>query len=457
MKLMLRRSLVLLVFSLMLLLGLTIFMANYFANAADWAHHPGNRHYFRGGETVASGTISDRRGQVLFKIRDGEAKFHGSAAVRTAVMHAVGDKNDNVATGAQVAFRKRLTGWDLLNGAYSFGGISDGSSGRDLTLNLDAELCELAYRELGGRRGAVGVYNYKTGEILCMVSSPSFDPEHPPTIEPGAPGYDGVYLNRLLSAAYTPGSVFKLVTATAALVEIEDIDEKVYRCNREMEIDGDKVTCMSACGDVTLKQALARSCNIAFAEIALELGSDKLQKYAVSAGFNRGLEVDGIPTVPGRVDIRGAKGADLAWAGIGQHTITANPLNFMAFMGAIANDGVSVRPRLIKTEGLLSNILSSTDKERMIPSRTAELLGAMMRNNTLSSYGEGNFAGLELCGKTGTAEVGGGQNPHAWFAGYLERDDYPLAFVVIIENGGFGSRAAAPVAANVLQAAVKEQ
>lgn len=78
-----------------------------------------------------------------------------------------------------------------------------------------------------------------------------------------------------------------------------------------------------------------------------------------------------------------------------------------------------------------------------------------MRNNTISEYGEDNFRGLELCAKSGTAEVGGDEKPHAWFAGFLDREDYPLAFVVVIENGGSGASVAGPVAANVLQVAVQ--
>lgn len=215
------------------------------------------------------------------------------------------------------------------------------------------------------------------------------------------------------------------------------------------------VTCPSAHGKVTLEQALANSCNVAFAQISLELGADRLQKYADLAGFNSRLDIDGIKTAAGKVDVRDVEGADLAWAGIGQYTNTANPLNFMAYMGAIANDGVRITPRILADQGIFSFITTSVEKKRVLSAETAETLGKMMRNNTISAYGEGNFKGLELCAKTGTAEVGGGEQPHAWFAGYLDREDFPLAFVVIIENGISGSRAAAPVAANVLQAAVR--
>jgi len=453
MKLLLRRTTVLLIFSLLLVFGLMAFTARYFSHASTWVQYPANRHLYEDGKLVSSGTVYDRTGRVLVKTVDGAVRYHENQAVRTAVMHATGDPHGNVVTGAQVAFRDRLSGWNIVQGAFRSSGRAD--SGRDLTLTLDAELCAVAHRELGGRRGTVGVYNYETGEILCMVSTPSIDPANPPDVQADPDKYEGVYINRFLSAAYTPGSVFKTVTASAALDHLRGIGEKTYRCDGKMHIGEDVVTCPSAHGEVTLEQALARSCNVAFAQITLELGAGTLQKYADQAGFNSRLEVDGIKTTAGRVDVSGAAGADLAWAGIGQYTNTANPLNFMAYMGAIANDGVRVTPRILGDEGFFSTVTSPPgEKTRVLSADTAGKLGEMMRNNTISAYGEENFRGLELCAKSGTAQVGGGKRPHAWFAGFLDREDFPLAFVVVIENGGSGTGVAGPVAANVLQAAV---
>jgi peptidoglycan glycosyltransferase len=201
-----------------------------------------------------------------------------------------------------------------------------------------------------------------------------------------------------------------------------------------------------------LKDALAHSCNVAFAEIAGELGADVLQHYAELAGFNSRLTVNGIKTAAGRVDVKQAAPVELAWAGIGQYTNTANPLAFMVFMGSIANDGLSVSPAIIARENIFPALAKA--EKRMLPEETAKKLKRMLRNNTLTVYGEHRFSGLELCAKSGTAEVGEGKEPHAWFAGFLDREDFPYAFVVVIENGCTGSRTAAAVAASVLHAAV---
>lgn len=455
MKILTKRAYALLGLSVLLIAGIFVFIIKYINNASDWVQHPTNKHLFINGQLQTTGKIFDRKGETLLQTVEGVHKYHSDLTVRKAVMHAIGDSYGNIVTSAQVAFGDRLSGWNLVNGAYRFN-AQRYKPGSDMTLTLDAEVCAEAYKAMNGRKGAVGVYNYKTGEIICMVSTPTFDPENRPDIMGNPDKYEGVYINRLLSAAYTPGSVFKLVTAEAAIETIQEIDSRTFECRGEKIIDGDRVTCPTSHGNITFKQALANSCNVAFAEIALEIGSSTLQKYADKAGFNSSYKVDGISTFVGKADISDAEGGELAWAGIGQYSNTANPMNFMTYVGAIANDGVRVSPTIIKNHNgilsLLSGLVSKGD--RVIAKETAAILEMMMRNNTIEVYGERNFEGLELCAKSGTAEVGGGLTPHAWFAGYMDRDDCPLAFVVIVENGGSGSKVAGSVAGKVLRKAV---
>jgi peptidoglycan glycosyltransferase len=453
MKLMYKRALSVLVLALLLVFGVFIFGFRYLSNGAFWVRYPVNQHLYKNGALLTAGTIFDRNGAVLAKTEDGMRVFHEDRFVRTAVMHAVGDLGGNISTGAQVVYGEKLSGWDFLNGVYRYDQTK--TEAMDITLTLDAELCAVAYEALGWRKGAVGVYNYETGEILCMVSTPSYDPSNPPDVSSDPETYEGVYLNRFLSAAYTPGSIFKLVTAAAAINEIDDITSRVFHCDGSTIIGETSVTCPSAHGEVTFEEALADSCNVAFAHIAMELGGAALQRTADSTGVTAGIRFDGIRTTPGNVDCLNAEGADLAWAGIGQYTDTVNPLQFMTYVGAIANDGVSVLPKLVMRTGFMSQLISAVNEKRILSKSTAEKLGAMMRNNVLSNYGEMNFSGLQLCAKSGTGEVGGGEAPNAWFVGYLDREDCPLAFVVVIENGGSGSAVAAPVAASVLQAAVE--
>jgi len=448
MKLLSTRTAVLMLLIVLFVLGLAAFNIRYFNSAFAWAHSHANRHYYKNGMLSVRGTVYDRNGDVLLMLSGESIEFNAEKDVRTAVMHVTGDREGSVSTGVLSTLKGRLTGWNLFSGAYRL----HKKSRSELTLTIDSGLCRAAYREMKGRKGAVGIYNYETGEIICLISSPSFDPQNPPDVEGNPEKYEGVYLNRFLSSAYTPGSIFKLVTAAAALENIPDIENKHYLCEGRIAIGPDSITCLKAHGRVSLQEALAVSCNAFFAGTALELGAETLQKYAEACGFNNSLEVDGIRTAAGKINLNNAVGADLGWAGAGQYTTTANPLNFMAFMGAIAGGGEMVQPRLIADNS--SSFFDFRPGKKVLKRETADKLKAMMRNNTITSYGEEKFKDLELCAKSGTAEVGGGKEPHAWFAGFLDRKDCPLAFAVIIENG-ITSRAAADVAARVLQEAAK--
>lgn len=454
MKLLTKRALGLFVLAMLLIAGLLLFTGRYALNASTWAMHATDKHLYTNGILKTAGKIYDRNGEILLQTVNGVQEYNDKKTVRQALMPVIGDSYGNIATSLQVAYSDRLSGWDPVNGAYRFNDNLSGFSS-DIVLTLDADLCAAAYNAMNGRKGTVGVYNYRTGEILCMVSLPTFDPENRPDVEANPERYEGVYINRLLSGVYTPGSVFKLVTAAAAIDSLQDIGAKVYRCEGKQIIDGAEVTDLRAHGDVDFKQALAESCNIAFAEISLELGGDTLQRYAEKAGFNASLKIDGIRTASGRVDVKDAQGGDLAWAGIGQYNDLANPLNFMAYVGAIANGGVRVTPTFIEDGGIKSILFGEIEKKRILSSETAARLGEMMRYDVTEVYGESRYKGLELCAKSGTAEVGDGKKPHSWFVGYLDREDCPLAFVVVVENGGAGSKAAGSVAAKVLKEAVK--
>ena len=141
---------------------------------------------------------------------------------------------------------------------------------------------------------------------------------------------------------------------------------------------------------------------------------------------------------------------NLAWAGIGQYEDMINPCSMMVYMGAIANDGVAVTPKI------LHKVIGGTETERLLEEETASKLTEMMKNNVVVSYYESNFPGLDIYAKSGTAEVAGNE-PHAWFSGFIKNKNNPYAFIVCVENGGFGSSVAAPVANQVLQAIVNRE
>lgn len=364
----------------------------------------------------------------------------------------MGDLQGNIGTGALNAFADKLTGYSLLNGAF---GAQQGSN---LYLTIDARYNYTAYEALGGKSGTVAVYNYETGEILCMVSAPSYDPLNVPEDITTNDRYEGAYLNRFLSSTFTPGSVYKTVTLAAALEEIPDLTERTWTCTGSVQIGDETIICSGTHGEQDIAAAFANSCNVAFAQIAQELGADTLEKYTEQAGLTDSYSISGLPTAKGSFDFDGITDGQLGWAGVGQYHDQVNPAALMIYMGAIANGGKAAEPYLIlRTEsalGLPSLPHFTTRTGRLISSDTASALADLMANNVTQTYGASRFPNMDLCAKSGTAEVGEGQTPHAWFAGFLRGEDTPYAFVVLVENGGGGSSVAGSVAAKVLDVIV---
>ena len=440
-----KRAIMCLLLAFVLLTGVGIFSYRYVAHGDDWASYEGNRDVYNEGD-LSKGKLYDMNGTLLMQNTPDGMIFNDDASVRTALMHITGDKDNNISTGANRAFTDELIGYNLINGVYSLN-----NAGKDVTLTLDADICATAYEALAGRSGTVGVYNYKTGEILCIVSSPTYDPVDPPS-EPE----DGVYINRFTSATFVPGSIFKLVTAAAAIENLDDAYSWEINCTGSVSYGGEyAVTDVSAHGTVDLEKALEVSCNCYFGQLAEKLGPDLLEKYTEKAGLMTSYDIDGIKTTEGTFDFPDS-GMNLAWTGIGQWEDMINPCSMMVYMGAIANGGEATHPNIVKPTTFMGKQIDkiTTKTTNMIDSTTAASLTEMMANNVVSHYGSENFPGLSLCAKSGTAEVGDYKEPHAWFAGFLNDDSNPYAFIVLVENSGYGADVAGAVANTVLQAVV---
>jgi len=228
------RAKILLIFILVLALGVSFFMGEYFANAEKWVHKPNSPHVYHA-ENIACGTITDRNGILLADLTDGRT-YSENVALRSGTLHWIGDRLGNISSPALSYFAQHIAGFDAVNGLYAYGG-----TGGTVRTTFSARVQIVAQEAMAGYTGTVAVYNYKTGELVCCVSTPNFDPDNVPDIASN-PAYDGVYLNRFTQVSYTPGSIFKIVTAAAALEEIPDIIERTYTCNGVLEFGSDKVT-----------------------------------------------------------------------------------------------------------------------------------------------------------------------------------------------------------------------
>ncbi len=441
------RAVVCLLLALVLVFGMAVFLLRYLTQGGVWASAAFNRHLYNTQGHLVAGAVLDRDGDALSFVEDGERTYYDSETVRKATLHAVGDLQGNIGTGALNAFAHKLTGWNPVNGAFG------ANRGGTLTLTIDARYNYEAYQALNGHAGTVAVYNYKTGEVLCMVSSPSYDPLHVPEDIETNGRWKGAYLNRFLSSTFTPGSVYKTVTLAAALETVSDLESRTWNCAGSLRIGEETIVCSGVHGEQDISAAFANSCNAAFADIAVELGAETLQTYTEQAGFTSAYRLDGLTTAKGSFDWELTPGR-LGWAGVGQDRDLVNPCALMVYMGAIAGGGKAAEPHLIlRTEGGIP--LPWTRKTGVLVNPdTAGKLAELLAGNVEKTYGESRFPHMDLCAKSGTAEVGEGQRPHAWFAGFLRGEDTPYAFVVLVENGGGGSSVAGTVAAKTLDVIV---
>ena len=440
-------------------LGLVYLAVNLSLNAEKWATLRANTHLVNDGSFIGAGNVLDRNGEILAQTVDGERVYNNSERIRRSTLHIVGDSEGFIASGVQTAYKKELIGYNLVTGIYS---LKKYERGNDVTLTIDASLSATALDALGNKKGVVAVYNYETGELLCSVSTPNFDIRNKPSteeVEENKNGrYDGLYLNRLIDGLYTPGSVFKIVTSACALENIPDINSWEYECEGEMYINGVRVSCPREHGKVDLEKALVESCNCAFAEISKKLDATQITATAKAFGFGKSFAFGNSVTEASILDLTDASSSDIAWASVGQYTTLANPYHMLTLAGAVANGGTAKLPFVVKSIASPSGrVISETVAEECFytDEATAKRLKEMMRATVKDNYGDWNFSGLTMCGKTGTAEVSDNEKPHSWFLGFSQDRKTPLAIVVVVENGGWGVSTALPVAAKVMKEAEK--
>lgn len=424
------RAFSLLLIAALVMGGMLIYLVQYIDHGQEWALS------FSRVNSGSSGLLQDRNGVMLASFGKSEELFSPDPAVRTANYHVTGDYWGRTGAGILSRYWSGMQDFSLLTGMTK-------TESSVLTLSIDSRLNQVIYDALSAQgedtKGMMLLCNYKTGELLGMVSIPAVDPADEET-EPK----DGAYINRCLSASFTPGSIFKLITAAAAYEQIPDIDQRSFYCEKEYDIAGVTITCTGTHYTQTFEQALSNSCNCAFAQIAVMLGQDTMVDYVTRYGFLDKQELNGISTVAGSFPTEFVGDPELAWASIGQSADLMCPYAMLRFLCAVANEGMLIEPSLIESG-------AAPEGSRYMPADTANRLKQMMNFNVVDHYrGEENFPGLRLCAKTGTAELGDGAS-HAWFVGFLADDTHPYAFVTLVERGGYGLTAAGSVTNEVLQ------
>ena len=447
------RAGVVLLLVVLLLAGFVFFLCEYVMEAGDWAIFPGSPHIYDAGN-LDRGVVTDRDGILLLDMRGGKV-YSGDELLRKATVHWLGDRYGSVNAPVLPSYAQQLVGYDLLNGMYSYG-----SSEGVITTTLSSKVQIAALEAMGDYKGTVAVYNYRTGQILCAVTTPTYDPDHVPDIDGDTEGkLEGVYLNRFTQSTYIPGSIFKIVTLAAALETIPDIESRTFVCTGSCTVGSDVVNCDDIHWDQSLKMAFRNSCNCAFAELALELGAETLDRYVKQFGITNPVTFDGLTTATGNVEILNTASVNVAWSAIGQYNDQINPCAFLTYVGALANGGKGAMPYLVEEVSVGDSVTyaaKTKEGNRIMSATAAKILREYMQFNVQDKYGNENFPGLTVCAKTGTAEVGGDKKPNAMLAGFVADEEYPLAFIVCVEDAGYGKTVCIPIASKVLAACKAE-
>ena len=427
------------------------------------------------GQVLANSVETDDRLRYLRKYPNGPmyapltgyySVTYGSSGIEQSAEDVLNGNDDRL-------FGRRLS--DLITGRDPAGG--------NVVLTIDPAVQKTAYEQLQRKGvGAVVALRPKTGEIVAMASVPSYDPNllasHNSTDQKKAWEQIGAASppelpNRATQETYPPGSTFKLIDTAAALSSGRYTPDSQLTAASNITLTNTNTTLENyngnACGTnatASLREALQRSCNTAFAQLAAELGEKAIRDQAEAFGIGRDLKIP-MPVAPSTIgDIRDT--AALQQSAIGQRDVALTPLQNAMIVAAIANGGQVMAPYLIKEiQSQEVETIETTAPDRLgkaIDSGVARTLTDLMVNNENSYQGGGKISGVQIAAKTGTAEHGADPKstpPHVWYVAFAPADDPQIAVSVLVESGGdrnnlaaTGGAVAAPIGRAVIAQAL---
>jgi peptidoglycan glycosyltransferase len=346
--------------------------------------------------------------------------------------------------------------------------LSRSQEGEDVHTTLDPAAQEAAIAAMGGQTGSVVALEPATGHVRVMVSIPDFDPSDVEDSFAELNQAEGSpVFNRATQARYPPGSTMKVVTAAAALDSGEYEPDSIVSGESPKTISGAPLINSGGAdfGPIPLTTALTNSVNTVWAEVGEELGSDTMYEYMERFGFNTEPDLDYPRNQMTPSGVFGEDGGllsqndpvDIGRVAIGQERLQVTPLQMAMVAAAVGNGGVLMKPRftdrVVDKDGRVTERIEPEEEERVIDEESATQLADMMAD--VVNEGTGTAAalsGIQVAGKTGTAEVDGGASNQAWFIAFAPVDDPQMAIAVTVERTtGQGGTVAAPIAKQVLE------
>ncbi len=462
MVLRLKRSLIFIAGALVaLLMALTARQA--FSN--DAASHPGNRRTLIEELTVERGDIYAADGTVLATSRldkgvykRGYPQGPAFAAVTGYYSPVRGRSGLEAGQNDWLAARRHFSSWQDWYRSLA----NKHRRGFDVTLSVKPAVQLRAWQLLAGGRGAVVALDPASGAILAFVSRPAYDPNLIDSRWREIAATEGLLVNRASQGLYAPGSTFKIITTAGALDYRTASPSKVYDGPAVLKVYGSQVTNFADQdqGRMSLSSAFAKSTNTIFAQVGLDLGPDRLVETAEGFGFNSRPPIE-LPAA--RSQMPPAVSMDkvmTACTAVGQGRTLATPLEMALSAAAVAEGGRIMQPHLTDSVRDFEGGLRWRQRPRLWLRATTPSTAAKLKKMMVAAVksGTGRGAALEgtvVAGKTGTAEVGGGKSPHAWFVGFAPADNPRVAVAVMLENGGLGGTAAAPIAREIIRTALE--
>lgn len=367
----------------------------------------------------------------------------------------------NAQTGLQAGLRQALLG--LGPYANPWAALTQGRlRGCDVYLTIDANAQRAATAAMQGLRGAVVALDPRDGAVRVLVSAPGYDPEvirSPDAYElfrtdPFSPEY-----NRALQGLYIPGSALKILTAAIALQAGVAEPDTVFTCAGTETVAGTRVACYAenGHGSLTLSEALAKSCNLAFAKLGVKIGGEGFRAGVKAFHLLDAAELPLPSKSGGMADLSGPKGkALLAHTAYGQGQTRVTPLAMARLAATIANGGRVIQPYLVaqirNAQGKVLVTGQGRDLGQAVSARTAQMVAGMMVRAVESGTAEAmSIRGVKVAAKTGTGQRQGGK-PDVWMLAFAPAENPVAVVAVVVEGGISGSETAGPVAREVLRA-----
>ena len=332
--------------------------------------------------------------------------------------------------------------------------VREPAQGKDIVLTIDQGIQHAAYQALEGRRGAVVVLDPQRGEVLALVSSPAFNPNDFSQRDDRsrAAAYlkdkDSPLINRAVAGQFPPGSVFKIPVSLAGLQERKFKPTDSFNCPGYFDLGNRHFTFAHAFGMQDFIQAMGHSANEYFFHIGLGLGADMMARYALLFGLGERTGIDLPYEVKGAIPRRGSLtqwfAGDTANMSIGQGYVLTSPIQLARMMAVVENEGQFVDPYVAALLGGVDVPHTPSLRRLALRPEVWTVLKQALRVVVKMETGTAHMLdlpGLEIYGKTGTAQAAAGKSDHAWFAGVVKTSKREFVFVVFLEHGGSSANA----------------